>query len=194
MVGEGGAVGNVYRVEGSPRECVKVFHSSTDATTVSVRIPKVKSLIDKYEQGEIGGFATLPTAIVYGEQTSDSPIGYAMDYFEGILLSELAFADVDDTFSLEERARAAYQLADCVAHAHGIASDPMTRRIVIGDLSLANAIYQPQTGKVRIVDPDSFQLAGRTGNKMVAYPVTELHTPPTALATRDASSTPHNHT
>ena len=35
-------------------------------------------------------------------------------------------------------------------------------------------VISTRSGKVRIVDPDSFQLAGRTGNKMVAYPVTEM--------------------
>lgn len=174
MVGDGGAVGTVYRVNGSPRECVKVFHDSASVTMTVVRVPKVKEIIAKYEQGEIGGFATLPKSLVYREQTLDTPIGYTMDYFDGVPLSDLAYGGMGESFGFRTRVLAALGLARCVEHAHGISSDPVTRHIVIGDLSLANALYQPGTNNVRIVDPDSFQVIGRVRNKLAVYPVTEM--------------------
>lgn len=161
-----GSVGRVYEVRGDAWTCAKIFDNPTPALG-----DKVRELADKYARGELAPrTAAWPRALL--ASPSGEVVGYLMDRVEGRALSEVAFRR---DLGLVERARVASAWARRLSECHGRMGDPPERAIVVGDVSLANAVLDERTGEPRLVDVDAFQVAAVRGASRVLYPIRELH-------------------
>lgn len=163
QLGYGGA-GNVYAVEGNPRRCVKIFRAdlSDEAARklVEITASKCAILASRAERGEVDDEAAAwPIALVFEPGTPlDEPrgaVGYLMERIDGRSLVDLSSSA---ELSLWDRARLAFGLSQRVAGLHGSGTDPADQQVVVGDVDLANAMYDFRTGSVRLVDADSFQI------------------------------------
>lgn len=159
-----GGVGNVYAVKGDPRRCVKIFRTDlADESTrrlVEVTAQKCAILASRAERGEVDDEAAAwPIALVF---ELDAPlgeprkaVGYLMERIDGRSLVDLSSSD---ELSLWDRARLAFGYSQRVAGLHGSGTDPADQQVVVGDVDLANAMFDFRTGSVRLVDADSFQI------------------------------------
>lgn len=159
-----GGVGNVYAVKGDPRRCVKIFRTElADETTrrlVEITARKCAIIVSRVERGEVDDEAAAwPIALVFEPGAPfDEPrkaVGYLMERIDGRSLVDLSSSD---ELSLWDRARLAFGFSQRVAGLHGFGTDPTDQQIVVGDVDLANAMYDFRTGSVRLVDADSFQI------------------------------------
>ncbi len=159
-----GGVGDVCAVKGDPRRCVKIFRTDLADETmrrlVEVTARKCAILASRAERGEVDDEAAAwPIALVYEPCAPlDEPrkaIGYLMERIDGKSLVDLSGGD---RLSLRDCARLAFGFSQRVAGLHGSGTDPADHQIVVGDVDLANAMYDFRTGSVRLVDADSFQI------------------------------------
>lgn len=161
-----GSVGRVYELRDDPWTCAKIFNSPGHALG-----SKVTELAEKYARGELAPkTASWPRTLL--ADPSGEVVGYLMDRVEGPTLSELACRT---DLGLAERGRIASAWARRLAECHGRRGDPPERSIVVGDVSLANAVYDETTGEPRLVDVDGFQVAAVHETSRLLFPVRELH-------------------
>ncbi len=105
----------------------------------------------------LGKRAELPQDFVLPHDIIESPrLGYVMSLVEGMQPLEklLSRARSLESFPIERRLQACYRLATAFRSLH-------TRGMYYADISWANVLVDPDTGRIRIIDNDNLDPGGR---------------------------------
>ncbi|WP_350455074.1 hypothetical protein [Slackia heliotrinireducens] len=154
---DNGGRGFVLEVEGQPSTVCKIIDPMFRSEG---RRRKVQWLIDHsfLADGHVS-MLVLPKGNVYDSQGAWA--GYLMRRVKGVSLNRLSHSDqVSPSF----RVMLARMLCESVIAAHDA-------DLVVGDLSLANVVFDPEERQMWMLDADSFQVKDRIAH--VVYPATE---------------------
>ncbi|ACV22383.1 Uncharacterized protein with protein kinase and helix-hairpin-helix DNA-binding domains [Slackia heliotrinireducens] len=154
---DNGGRGFVFEVDGQPSCVCKIVDPMFRSEG---RRRKVQWLIDHsfLADGHVS-MLVLPKGNVYDSQGAWA--GYLMRRVKGVSLNRLSHSDqVSPSF----RVMLARMLCESVIAAHDA-------DLVVGDLSLANVVFDPEERQMWMLDADSFQVKDRIAH--VVYPATE---------------------
>ena len=166
-----GACADIVNLIDEDGLCAKIFYEGLSGS----RLGKVKEEIAKRGRGELEeSAAAWPLAIV--RDSNQREIGFICDKIEGNSLDKIS---MNPGVSFPTKVWLAIELCKRISCLHGTTADPKDRRIVIGDVSLSNAAFDPRTETVRLLDVDSFQIPTTNNGRNLLYPITELrsHSP-----------------
>jgi DNA-binding helix-hairpin-helix protein with protein kinase domain len=152
LLGKGGE-GNVYRVVGAARGCVKILHESH---RTSEKTEKVRSMIACKPSGELSQALAWPIAMVFVDAALSEFAGFVMEMVDRRSYVELQCTwDECGAFGWGERVRVAYELSTVIAQLHAVGHR-------VGDLQIRNILVNSSC-RIALVDCDSFQVLGRDG-------------------------------
>jgi DNA-binding helix-hairpin-helix protein with protein kinase domain len=166
-----GAEGQVYRVQGATRGCVKVFEP---ALRTQHRAEKIRAMIDCRPCGGILESSAWPRAMIYEDAGRTRFAGFVM-----VMLDMSAHVELQSTwdsnggFGWLERGVVAANLASAVVELHQAGHR-------VGDLRERNVLVDAHS-QVRLVDCDSFEIHDRSGQIYFSGVGTPDYLPPELL-------------
>ena len=161
-IGRGGE-GAVFAVAGRPGLCAKIFH----ADKAGERADKLLAMVES-RPGSLPRHAVAwPVELLYGD--GDAFAGYLMPAVRGV--AELHRYLVPDEraqlagwLGLRDLHRLGARVAEILAGVHRAGH-------CVGDLKPQNVLVSPLSGRVTLVDTDSFQIVGRESSRVHGCPV-----------------------
>jgi hypothetical protein len=168
-IGQGGE-GAVFAVAGNPRLCAKIFHPDRAAE----RADKLLAMVESRPRCLPRHAVAWPVELLYGD--GDAFAGYLMPAVRGV--AELHRYLVPDEraqlagwLTLRDLHRLGASVAEILAGVHRAGH-------CVGDLKPQNVLVSPLSGRVTLVDTDSFQIVGRRGRVHGCPVVTPEYTAP----------------
>jgi Protein kinase domain len=183
-IGQGGE-GTVLAVPGDPRRCAKIFHRERAAE----RTDKLLAMVDRRPRLP-GDALAWPVELLYGD--GGALTGYLMPAVRGA-------AELHRYLVPDERAQLAGWLGLGDLHRLGARVAEIVTAIheaghCVGDLKPQNVLVSPLSGRVTLVDTDSFQIVDRDGRVHACpvftpeYAAPELHRGALSRARRTPAS------
>lgn len=182
VLGAGGE-GTVFALAGDARRCVKIFHPDKAAA----RAPKLRAMCAARPLWPWRRALAWPTQLLFDAGAPDAFAGFVMPAWPALHeLYRLLVPDERLQLAGFLTARDLCRLAAGVARAvHGV----HRYGHCVGDLKPQNILVAPRTGRVVLIDTDSFQIADvATGNVHASAVLTPEYTAPELIA--DPQRTP----
>ena len=161
-IGRGGE-GAVFAVAGNARLCAKIFHPDRAAE----RADKLLAMVESRPRSLPRHAVSWPVELLYGED--DAFAGYLMPVVRGV-------AELHRYLVPDERAQFAGWLTLRDLHRLGASVAEILAGIhraghCVGDLKPQNILVSPLSGRVTLVDTDSFQIGSRRSGRVHGCPV-----------------------